>query len=163
MSANKPCQALTKLVVALLVPVFAIIALVHTFSSNGSDPAQLTAEATDERIAPVALYNTGAPALVLGGEKKGPLTGEEVYKKVCMTCHEAGLAGAPKKGDNGAWAPRIAQGEDTIFNHALHGLNGMPAKGGDPGLSDLEVKRAAVFMMNSSGGSFEEPKDEAAK
>lgn len=157
MSANKSGQTLTKLAVALLVPVVAIIALVKSFSSSGSDPALLTAEAIENRIAPVAQYNTGAPALVLDNGKKEPLSGEQVYKNVCMSCHDAGLAGAPKKGDNAAWAPRIAQGEETVFKNAIAGLNGMPARGGNPSLSDLEVQRAVVFMVNASGGEFVEP------
>ncbi len=157
MSANKPSQTLTKLAVALLVPVVAIIALVKSFSSSGSDPALLTAEAIENRIAPVAQYNTGAPAIVLDNGKKEPLSGEQVYKNICMSCHDAGLAGAPKKGDNGAWAPRIAQGEATVLKHAIEGLNGMPARGGNPNLSDLEVHRAVVFMVNASGGKFAEP------
>lgn len=166
MSTNKSGQVLTKLVVALLVPVFAVIALVKSFSSPDVDPAALTEEAIDNRIAPVAQYNTGAPALVLGGAEKSaePLTGEQVYQKLCMSCHGAGLAGAPKKGDNAAWAPRIAQGEETLFKHALEGFNAMPAKGGNPDLSDLEVERAVVFMANASGGKLAEPsaKGEAA-
>lgn len=157
MSANKSSQTLTKLAVALLVPVVAIIALVKSFSSSGSDPALLTAEAIENRIAPVAQYNTGAPAIVLDNGKKEPLSGEQVYKNICMSCHDAGLAGAPKKGDNGAWAPRIAQGEATVLKHALEGFNGMPARGGNPNLSDLEVHRAVVFMVNASGGKFAEP------
>lgn len=157
MSANKSSQTLTKLAVALLVPVVAIIALVKSFSSSGSDPALLTAEAIENRIAPVAQYNTGAPAIVLDKGKKEPLSGEQVYKNVCMSCHDAGLAGAPKKGDNSAWAPRIAQGEATVLKHAIEGLNGMPARGGNPNLSDLEVQRAVVFMVNASGGKFAEP------
>ncbi len=157
MSANKSSQTLTKLAVALLVPVVAIIALVKSFSSSGSDPALLTAEAIENRIAPVAQYNTGAPAIVLDNGKKEPLSGEQVYKNICMSCHDAGLAGAPKKGDNGAWAPRIAQGEATVLKHAIEGLNGMPARGGNPNLSDLEVHRAVVFMVNASGGKFAEP------
>lgn len=157
MSSNKSSQTLTKLAVALLVPVVAIIALVKSFSSSGSDPALLTTEAIENRIAPVAQYNTGAPAIVLDNGKKEPLSGEQVYKNVCMSCHDAGLAGAPKKGDNGAWAPRIAQGEATVLKHALEGLNGMPARGGNPNLSDLEVHRAVVFMVNASGGKFAEP------
>lgn len=159
MSTNKSGQVLTKLVVALLVPVFVVIALVKSFSSPAEDPATLTQEAIDNRIAPVAQYNTGAPALVLGGDEKSsePLTGEQVYQKLCMSCHETGLAGTPKKGDSAAWAPRIAQGEETLFKHALEGFNAMPAKGGDPNLSDLEVKRAVVFMANASGGKLVDP------
>ena len=46
----------------------------------------------------------------------------------------AGIAGAPKVGDKAAWGPRIAQGKETLYNHAIQGFTGktgvMPAKGG---------------------------------
>lgn len=158
MSANKSSQTLTKLAVALLVPVVAIIALVKSFGSSGSDPALLTQEAIEERIAPVAQYHG-----VFAEAKKEPLSGQQVYKNICMSCHEAGLAGAPKNGDSAAWAPRIAQGEATVVKHAIDGFNTMPARGGNPNLSDLEVHRAVVFMVNASGGNFAEPDEDSEK
>ena len=161
-NANKSSQTLLKLALVLLLPIILIIILIKTFSSSDTDPALLTSDAIEDRIAPVAKYNTGAPAITLDSGKKGPLTGEEVYKSVCMSCHDAGLAGAPKKGDSAAWAPRIAQGEATLFKHALEGFNGMPSRGGNPKLSDLEVQRAVVFMANASGGKLAEPADKGA-
>ena len=161
-NANKSSQTLLKLALVLLLPIILIIILIKTFSSSDTDPALLTSDAIEDRIAPVAKYNTGAPAITLDSGKKGPLTGEEVYKSVCMSCHDAGLAGAPKKGDSAAWAPRIAQGEATLFKHALDGFNGMPSRGGNPKLSDLEVQRAVVFMANASGGKLAEPADKGA-
>jgi cytochrome c5 len=63
-----------------------------------------------------------------------PKSGEEAFGKICTTCHTAGLAGAPKMGDKAAWAPRIAQGKDTLYKHAINGFSGeagvMPARGG---------------------------------
>ncbi|NEN75281.1 cytochrome c5 family protein [Pelistega sp. NLN82] len=160
-NTNKSGPTLIKLALALLVPIIVIVALVKSFSSPEADPALLTQEAIENRIAPVAQYNIGAPRIVAKqDEATGPLTGEQVYKKLCMSCHDAGLAGAPKKGDDATWAPRIAQGEETVYKHAILGLNGMPAKGGDASLSDLEVKRAVVYMVNASGGQFAEPAEE---
>ena len=73
--------------------------------------------------------------------------GEEVFKAVRTTCHTAGAAGAPKVGDNAGWAPRIAQGAPTLYDHAIKGYQGkagvMPAKGGNSDLDDFEVQRAA--------------------
>ena len=81
-------------------------------------------------------------------------TGEQVYKGVCSVCHAAALMGAPKFGDKDQWAPRITQGYDTLVNHAIHGIRMMPAKGGNPGLSDEEVGRAVAYMANEGGASF---------
>src|SRR5690606_38043259 len=107
------------------------------------------------RIKPVAdfrLVDTSAP--------KEAKTGQQVYESTCSACHNAGVAGAPKLGDKAAWARHIAEGLEKIFEVALHGEGAMPPKGGNPSLSDLEVKRAAVYMVNQSGGSFDEPADE---
>lgn len=87
----------------------------------------------------------GAPAEVL------PANGEAAYQKTCKTCHEAGIAGAPKIGDHAAWGPRIAQGKETLYKHAIGGYQGgkglMPAKGGTTWPDDLI--RAAVDHMVS--------------
>jgi cytochrome c5 len=79
------------------------------------------------------------------------LGGEEVYNQACVACHGAGVAGAPKLGDKGAWAARIAQGTDTLHKHALQGYTGkagvMPAKGGRTDLSDQSVVNAVEYMV----------------
>ena len=90
-------------------------------------------------------------------------TGEQVYNAACAACHGAGVAGAPKKGDGGAWGARIAQGYDTLVSHAIKGIRGMLAKGGNPDLNDVEVARAVVHMANASGAKFKEPAAPAAK
>jgi len=91
-----------------------------------------------------------------------PATGEAAFNKVCTTCHTAGLAGAPKFGDAVAWAPRIKQGVNTLWDHALKGYKGMPAKGGDTDLEDVEVERAVVYMANAGGAKFADPPESAA-
>jgi cytochrome c5 len=91
------------------------------------------------------------------------MSGEQVYQTVCKACHEAGVAGAPKLGDKAAWAARIKQGVDTLYDHAIKGTaKGMPPKGGNSDLDDVEVQRAVVFMANHSGASFKEPPAPAA-
>jgi cytochrome c5 len=82
------------------------------------------------------------------------LGGEEVYNQACVACHGAGVAGAPKFGDQGAWAPRIAQGADTLHKHALEGFQGkagfMPPKGGRTDLSDQSVMNAVDYMAGAA-------------
>ncbi len=88
---------------------------------------------------------------------KAPLSGEQVYKAVCATCHAHGLAGAPRTGNRQAWAPLIAEGYDDLVGSSLTGVRMMPPKGGAPELYDIEVARAVVYMVKLSGGQFPEP------
>ena len=80
--------------------------------------------------------------------------GKKVYGTVCAMCHAAGVAGAPKPGDKADWGPRIAQGKDTLYLHAMEGFTGakgmMPARGGSTTLSDDEIKAAVDFMAAPS-------------
>ena len=71
---------------------------------------------------------------------------------------DTGAAGAPKTGDTAAWAPRIAQGYETLVKTALAGKGAMPPRGGASDLSDFEVERAIVYMADKSGANFPEPK-----
>jgi cytochrome c5 len=80
--------------------------------------------------------------------------GKEVWAETCQPCHGTGLGGAPMIGDKTQWAPRIAQGMDTLYGHALKGFVGkqgeMPARGGNDKLSDDAVKAAVSFMVSQS-------------
>ena len=78
------------------------------------------------------------------------MTGEQVYQKTCFACHDHGIAGAPKLGDQAAWAPRIGEGMDELYKSALQGDGAMPAKGGNKALSDDEVKAAVDFMVKKA-------------
>ena len=80
------------------------------------------------------------------------LTGQQVYNNVCIACHTPpGVGGAPAFGDAEAWAPRIAQGMDTLIDHALNGFTGstgvMPMKGERVDLSDEEIIGAVEYMV----------------
>lgn len=151
--SKTPGEMLKVGALVFIVPIIVIIFLIKmNLDNGGTDRASMAPEMVLSRIAPVAHYNTGAPLPETKAAE--PLTGEQLYSKLCMTCHDTGLSGAPIKGDESAWAPRIAQGADTLFKHSLEGFNAMPAKGGDLSLSDDEVKNAVVFMVNASGGSI---------
>jgi cytochrome c5 len=77
-----------------------------------------------------------------------------VFDTACTACHGAGIAGAPKFGDKAAWAPRIAEGTNTLYTHALQGFQGkggvMPPKGGYSSLSDADVKAAVDYMVSAA-------------
>lgn len=116
------------------------------------DPAADLAKA-EERIKPVAQVEV-APV------ESGPhvdKSGEEVVKAVCSACHAVGALGSPKIGDKAAWGPRIAQGYDTLIKHAIAGIRSMPARGGNPDLTDGEIANAIAYMANQSGANFKPP------
>ena len=111
-------------------------------------------EAVATRIQPVAKLEL-APAE--GHGPKGAKSGEEIVQGVCSACHATGAVGAPKIGDNAAWAPRLKLGLDGLLKSALAGKNAMPPKGGAD-VTENELARAIVFMANKSGAAFKEPK-----
>ena len=79
---------------------------------------------------------------------------DAIIKANCAMCHAGGLMGAPKIGDAGQWAPRIAQGREMLVNNAIKGIRMMPAKGGNSRLTDEEVAAAVISMANASGGKL---------
>lgn len=84
-------------------------------------------------------------------------SGKEVVDAVCAKCHVTGERGAPKIGDKQAWRARAEQGLGGLTEHAVTGVRKMPAHGGSPNLSDLEIGRAITYMVNQSGGQWTEP------
>jgi cytochrome c5 len=84
-------------------------------------------------------------------------SGQAVVESVCAKCHATGMNGAPKIGDKKAWSSRASLGLSSLTSHALQGIRNMPAHGGDPNLSDLQIARAITYMVNQSGGHWVEP------
>jgi cytochrome c5 len=99
---------------------------------------------SDKAQAPVTSAAPAAPAA------PPARSGQQIFTSVCAMCHASGLAGAPKFGDKAAWKPRIAQGKDTLYDHALHGFKAMPAKGTCTTCSDAEIKSAVDYMVERS-------------
>lgn len=106
-------------------------------------PAAPAAESPAAAATPPA---AAAPAKVAAA---GAGAGEALYKQVCMACHAAGVAGAPKLGDKAAWEPRIKTGLETLKTSAVKGKNAMPAKGGSAA-SDADVHAAVEYMVNAA-------------
>jgi len=115
-------------------------------AQGGSTPAAAAAPAAAE---PAPVAPAAAPAVADAATK-----GKEIYDTACFACHATGAAGAPKLGDKEAWAPRIAQGADTLHNHAINGYTGkagmMPPKGGRPDLADDVIKAAVDYMVSQA-------------
>jgi cytochrome c5 len=115
-------------------------------AAPAAPPAAAPAPAA-ESAAPAA-----APATTASTAGGGDLVlGEKVFGATCVTCHGAGVLGAPKAGDKTAWGPRIAQGKDMLYKHALEGFKMMPSKGGNAALKDDEVKAAIDYMVSKAG------------
>lgn len=113
-------------------------------------------------LAALAAVAVAGQAIAQGGDHSG----KEVVDKVCAGCHASGAGGAPRIGDAAAWSKRASQGLTSLTQHALEGIRKMPAHGGNPGLTDLEIGRAVTYMVNRSGGRWVEPasaKDMAAE
>ncbi|EGU32328.1 cytochrome c5 family protein [Vibrio scophthalmi] len=104
-------------------------------------------DAIAERIKPVGnVYLAGSEPVV--AEPTGPRDGASVYGTFCIACHATGVSGAPKIGDAADWAPRIAQGEAVLNDHAINGFNAMPAKGACMDCSDEEIIAAIKHMTD---------------
>lgn len=131
------------------------LALFGCGGNTPQDPAQssgstaLTEPAAPVDDAPVA--TAAAAAASNASADAAPHPGEATYQKTCAMCHGSPAMGAPVLGNKGDWAPRIANGMDTLYLHATEGYVGekgaMPARGGNPGLDDETVKIAVDFMV----------------
>jgi cytochrome c5 len=152
-----PAQLIAAVIAGFAVPIIIIVLLVYYVDNStrtGAGTDSLSDASIEQRIAPLArvdIRDANAPRVYK--------TGEEVYKAVCSTCHATGTAGAPKFSNTAEWAPRIAQGFDTLWHTALTGKNAMPARGGTSpdDYTDYEIGRAVAYMANNAGAQFADP------
>ena len=151
-----PKQLAIVLALAFLVPIVLFLLLSQLVTGVRRDDTGATEAQVLARIKPV-----GEVTLAGATSARASMSGEQVFQAVCKTCHEPGIAGAPKVGDKAAWAGPIKKGYETLVQHALNGFQEagkvMPPRGGNPDLSDVEVERALVYMANRSGANFKEP------
>lgn len=133
----------------VMVAVAILAALLSGCGDKKSEPTA-AAPAAAEAPAPVAVA-AAEPAAAPAAENE---MGKKIFNKTCAMCHAAGVAGAPKPGDKADWGPRIAQGKETLYKHAMEGFTGakgmMPARGGSPSLTDDEMKAAVDYMADKS-------------
>ena len=131
--------------------VFNIIFMLVFFSSVSlaNLSGSLSEEAIEERFNPmfgVHVKNLDNSSVKTESKTK-KISPKKIYVKNCAMCHNSGLAGAPKRKDKAAWAPRIKQGIDTLLKHAITGINGMPARGNCLSCSDDELLETIKFMI----------------
>jgi len=131
------------------MPIVVKVVSVEEFKNWADQNKTKIAAAPAETLVDAA---PAAPVQVAAAEpaKAGKVDGKKVYEGLCAACHATGAAGAPKTGDKAAWKPRVAQGADTLHQHAIKGIRAMPAKGGNPALSDAEVTAAVDHMVGQS-------------
>jgi cytochrome c5 len=148
-----PQQLIVVILLSFLVPIIGIVLLVQLVTTKpAADPNVLNPDAVSARLQPVGRVEFGAPSAAPGAR-----TGESIVKTTCATCHQAGVANAPRIGDAKAWSPLIKEGLKGMLVDAIKGKGAMPPRGGDASLTDEELTRAIVFMANQSGGKFKEP------
>ena len=127
-------------------------AVVYMANAAGADwkapePKAAPAAAAAAAIAAPAPAPAAAPATT-AAPPSDAAKGKAIYDKTCMVCHATGVAGAPKTGDKAAWASRLSNGMDQLYAHAIKGIKAMPPKGGNPSLSDAEVKASVDYMVS---------------
>ncbi|MCL4146797.1 UNVERIFIED_CONTAM: hypothetical protein GTU68_030202 [Idotea baltica] len=119
---------------------------------NCKDPASIKVVSTISGVTPLEHLEEGANV----SEEAAPVNeqGKAVYNQSCAVCHDHGVAGAPKTGDNEIWADRLEIGMEAIVQRAINGFTGedgvMPPKGGNMSLSDEEVSAAVHYMIEQS-------------
>jgi cytochrome c5 len=155
--------------------VVGILAFILAKVVNRSAQENMTPSSTvASRVSPIGQINTSGTAVVVAGTAASPAPGganaapaapeapaasgdigKATYDKACFACHAQGIAGAPKHADMAAWEPRLEQGVATLYDHAINGYTGsagmMPARGGNPTLSDAEVQAAVDYMLAAVG------------
>lgn len=160
------------LVIGLLaVMVLLFFALAQIIGENKEVNIQQRSAVVAERTAPVGKVNisgqtesssesassSGSAATASAGGKQTP---KQIFDSTCFACHGneqgvGGIPGSPHFGDKDAWAGRIAQGKDLLYEHAIDGFTGesgvaMPPKGGNPNLTDEEIKATVDYIVENS-------------
>lgn len=151
MDAGNRFLMVVSLVVLAAVLVFMVMHLVRFVGQLGlaerdPEPAGLV----EQRIAPVG--RVVAVAIDLDAPPAPPRAAADVYRSVCAACHDPGVAGAPRADDAAEWRRRYEEkGFDTLVLHSIQGFQGMPARGGNPTLSDEEVTAVVEYLLAGAG------------
>jgi cytochrome c5 len=155
------------MVIAFLMAVTLglILFAVYLHGALPQEVSPIEAKRTEGRIAPAGAVFAGASgeaakAAADEAAKKaamsqvaygGTMDGAVIYDNLCAACHKSGVGGAPVLTAAGMGA-RAGQGKDTLHKHAIEGYTGsagvMPAKGGNPALTDDQVKATVDWMLD---------------
>ncbi|MFT5175815.1 MAG: cytochrome c5 [Gammaproteobacteria bacterium] len=154
------------MLVVLTLFGFVVAFIARDIAGDAHHASMNNATAVAARIAPIGQARVGDPSKVVAAVPKqamanetmataatGPVTGEQIYNTACLACHGTGVAGAPKKGDAAAWAPRIALGAEALVKSVLNGKGAMPPKAGNPNLSEEQVRSAVQYLIGGEAAS----------
>ena len=153
-----PKQLIWAVALSFIVPILLIILLANYVSSQKKPAAG--SDGMSEQAVAARLQKIGAVEIKDVSDPASMKAGSAVYAAQCAACHAAGVANAPKFGDAAAWAPRIKTGYDALLASALTGKGATGAPGGGA-FEELEIGRAVVYLSNSAGAKFDEPRPAA--
>ena len=134
--------------------LFVALILGEAVFPRGSGSVSMGPGTMDEismRIEPViTLASIQANAAGSGSVDMASKSPQQLYEGACMACHAAGVAGAPKTGDNAAWQARMGVGIDGLLSSAISGKGAMPPKGGST-YTDEQLRSTIEFILGESG------------
>ncbi len=142
------------LLIGFLIVLTAVLALLGAFMNSAIIKEQkLDRSIIEKKLKPIAAVHTASnpPAEKAAPTQQAETDPATIYQSVCAACHETGAAGAPIPGSE-EWKNRVAKGKDVFYQHAINGLNAMPAKGGRPDLSDEAIMKVVDFMIAKGNG-----------
>lgn len=147
-----------------VIAAFMVLTVVLIFIARGMQPEpdenanSSQAALAEQRIAPVGAVRAGEAGAAALAEAQAAaaaptvaeavvVDGEQVYGGLCKACHDAGVSGAPIPGSELMAERATERGLDGLVLNAINGLNAMPARGGNPALTDEQIKAAVEFML----------------
>jgi len=155
---HKLIRRFSVIVIGLVLLTVVLIFLARSLQLEPDVDANPSKRASaEQRIKPVGGVRVGAQGAAALAEAQAAtasaqsavaeMDGEQVYNGLCMTCHDAGVADAPIPGSDQMAQRLIEKGIETLVTNAINGINVMPPRGGDPGLTDEQIRAAVEFML----------------
>ncbi|MEE9444583.1 MAG: c-type cytochrome [Cocleimonas sp.] len=138
-----------QLALAALVGIIFLITFFQDGFEHDAVEKDSNIEKTSKNLKPIGAASTNDAQASSGSSKAR--SGKEVYNASCLACHATGVANAPKLDDKASWEPRVAAGLDSLMNTAINGKGAMPARGGNPAITDEEIKATIFYMVKAAG------------
>jgi len=113
---------------------------------KGEVPVLRIKNELNEGILPAPSTVRDMPVVV---DDRKEIPGRNDYEASCSVCHATDMMGAPKVGDKDVWRDRVDNGIEKIYDNAIHGLNGMPPRGGTD-FDDAKMKVVIDYMIEAS-------------
>ncbi len=121
-----------------------------TTNNVTSNNNAVNTEVQKNNIQPPAEKSSGQSEISKEKTSTSVSSGKAVYQKTCIACHgENGKGIAPTIPDFTKKGGVLSQSSNILFNNVKQGIGGMPAKGGDPTLTDHDLKTALDYIENT--------------